>query len=200
MWRLAVEHLAIAVCTQQVPAALLAYSVYYSTPARMWRWPIVIGALAHGLRYVTITALGADAVTGAFVACLLVGLVLTPVARRYQLPFAAVGFAAVVSMIPGSYLIRMASGLVQLHASGITPSLWEATLSNGLTAPPATLDRFRTVIVILSAAKDPCVQADTQGSFGSFLLRSAVQEGEQIGVELVLERYREAMWRALVDL
>jgi hypothetical protein len=30
----------------------------YSTPARMWPWPIAVGTLAHGLRFVCITLLG----------------------------------------------------------------------------------------------------------------------------------------------
>jgi uncharacterized membrane protein YjjB (DUF3815 family) len=124
--------------------AVAAYSVYYSTPPRMWAWPIVIGTLAHGLRFVSITGLGASGATGAFVACLVVGLVLTPVARWYHLPFAAVGFASVVSMIPGSYLIRMASGFVQLgDAAAVTPGLLAGTIADGATAV--------TVIVAMSA-------------------------------------------------
>jgi uncharacterized membrane protein YjjP (DUF1212 family) len=116
--------------------AVAAYGTFFAMPWRMLPIPILIGALAHACRWAVISVAGGSVETGTLVACSVVSALVTPIADRLRLPFAAFGFASVVSLIPGVFLFRMAGGLVDLIAPGgrASPDLLLSTVTDGMTA------------------------------------------------------------------
>jgi uncharacterized membrane protein YjjB (DUF3815 family) len=112
--------------------AVASFCTFFSMPWRLLAFPIAAGMLAHAARWALISVAGGSAPTGALVACMLVSVVATPVVDRLHLPFAAVAFSAVVSLMPGLFLFNAATGLVELVSIG--PSAPAALLTSIATS------------------------------------------------------------------
>lgn len=69
-------------------------------------------------------------------ACLLASVLTAPVVDRLHLPFAAVAFSAVVSLMPGFFLFNAATGPVELVSIGpaAPAALLTSIAANGATA------------------------------------------------------------------
>jgi uncharacterized membrane protein YjjP (DUF1212 family) len=98
--------------------AVAAYGTFFAMPWRMLPIPILIGMLAHASRWLAISVAGASPEIAALIACLVVGVIMTPITDQMRLPFAGLAFASVVSLIPGVFLFRMAGGMVDLVTLG----------------------------------------------------------------------------------
>lgn len=109
------------------------YPVYFSMPYRMIGWPVAVGMLAHAVHWWALTGWQVDLPTAALVACLLVGLILIPVSHFLRIPFAAIGFASVVALVPGVYVFRTLSGVIKLQGAA-SPDLLAATASDAAVA------------------------------------------------------------------
>jgi uncharacterized membrane protein YjjP (DUF1212 family) len=116
--------------------AVASFGTFFSMPWRLLPFPIAVGMLAHAARWALISVAGGSAATGALVACMLVSVLATPVADRLHLPFAAVAFSAVVSLMPGFFLFNAATGLVELVSIGpaAPPALLTSIVTSGATA------------------------------------------------------------------
>ena len=116
--------------------AVASFGTFFSMPWRLLAFPIAAGMLAHAVRWVLISVAGTNAATGALVACMLVSVLATPVADRLHLPFTALAFSAVVSLMPGFFLFNAATGLVELVSigPGAPAALLTSIVASGATA------------------------------------------------------------------
>ncbi len=112
-------------------------ATFFSMHWRLLPLPINVGMLGHAARWALVARAGADAATGALVASILVGIISTLVADRLRLPLGVLGFSAVVSMMRGLFLFRIAeSGLSSWSRSGehASADLLPSIVANGATA------------------------------------------------------------------
>lgn len=113
--------------------AAACYPVFFSMPYRLVGWPVVVGMAAHAVHWWAITSWHLSLPVAALLACLLAGAILTPVAYARQIPFAAIGFAAVVALVPGMFVFRVVAGLTEL-AVHPSPQVLLDVVSNGAVA------------------------------------------------------------------
>jgi uncharacterized membrane protein YjjB (DUF3815 family) len=109
------------------------YPVFFSMPYRMIGWPVVVGMLGHATHWWALTVWHVDIATSALMSCLITGVLLVPISHYLRIPFAAIGFASVVALVPGVYVFRMLSGLVQ-YARVPTSDLLTSLTSDGAVA------------------------------------------------------------------
>jgi uncharacterized membrane protein YjjP (DUF1212 family) len=116
--------------------AVASFGTFFSMPWRLLAVPIAAGMLAHAARWALISVAGGSPATGALVACMLVSVLVTPIVDRLHLPFAALAFSAVVSLMPGFFLFNAATGFVELVSIGPTApaALLTSIAANGATA------------------------------------------------------------------
>jgi uncharacterized membrane protein YjjP (DUF1212 family) len=116
--------------------AVGSFGTFFSTPWRLLAFPIAAGMLAHAARWALISVAGTNVATGALVACILVSVIVTPIVDRLHLPFAALAFSAVVSLMPGFFLFNAATGIVELVSIGpnAPAALLTGIAANGATA------------------------------------------------------------------
>jgi uncharacterized membrane protein YjjB (DUF3815 family) len=114
--------------------AVSAFGALYSLPWRILIAPILVGMFCHAIRWLILEN-GGGVVLGAFVACLIVGTITTILARYLKLPFAALAFGAVIPMMPGIFVLKLSSGLIEVYRADIDATLTMLTsvVFNGTT-------------------------------------------------------------------
>lgn len=116
--------------------AAMSYGIFFSMPSKTLVFPLFAGMAAHFIRWEVMSLYNVNVVMAACLACFVAGILTAPVAKKYNLPFAGIGFASVVSLIPGVFLFRMSSALVQIEENRTSSivSLLGITLSDGVEA------------------------------------------------------------------
>jgi uncharacterized membrane protein YjjB (DUF3815 family) len=96
------------------------------------RLAVAAGMLAHAAHWYALD-LGANLSFAAFVSCLLVGVLLVPISHRMRIPFAGIGFASVVALVPGVLVFRTLAGFVEF-AGHPSPQLFTSAAADLIVA------------------------------------------------------------------
>lgn len=97
--------------------AVAAFGAFFSLPRHLLVAPVLVGMVCHGSRWLVLDS-GGGVVTATLMACLISGSIMTVLSRKLKLPFAALAFASVVSMMPGIFVFKFAASLIDIYNAG----------------------------------------------------------------------------------
>lgn len=107
----------LAVDVLSAGVAVAAFGAFFSIPWRLLFVPVLVGMLCHASRWFLEDA-GLSVEFATFFACLVAGCATTVLSKYLKLPFAALAFASVVSMMPGFFVFKFASALIDIFNAG----------------------------------------------------------------------------------
>lgn len=102
--------------------AIAAFGAFFSLTWAMLSVPILVGMFCHASHW-WILQNGGGVALATLVACLISGTVTTFLSRKMKIPFAALAFCTIVSMMPGIYVFKFASSVVDIYLAGDATSL-----------------------------------------------------------------------------
>lgn len=141
--------------------AVAAFGAFFSMPWRILIWPVIVGMTVHACRW-GFLEFGAGAEWATFVACLLAGWAMTVCSRRLQLPFAALAFASVVSMMPGFFVFKFASALIDIfHAQDQATAALIGTAIANFTAASLIVFLMGIGLILPKMIIEACTQRYT---------------------------------------
>lgn len=113
--------------------AAVGFAMLFNVPPRMLKYCAMGGALAHSLRTLLIHQ-GVPIEWATLAASTMVGFVCVHWSRRLLAPRPVFSVASIIPMIPGGYAFKAMIAIVELNIHGVTMTLIESALENGLKA------------------------------------------------------------------
>lgn len=98
------------------------FAISFNVPKKMIWACVICGMVGHGIRLLCIQS-NPGIIWGNFLASIIVGVMTVYFSKRFHAPSAAIAFGAVVGMIPGIFVFRACSGLIQIMSLGANADL-----------------------------------------------------------------------------